>query len=134
MVKEKKKSLTKNSHGTGFKRTQKQWESSAATHIGKFLDRMTTSDILNLVVFGAGAYATYKGIEAAEEVTEIIPDWLKWLSPLSPFLYQLVIPTEIAARMSETDKIVASIIGGYSLVKLAPLVVQTIGQAAIPTS
>ena len=129
MANEKKR----NNHGRGFKRTKKQWESSAATHIGKFIDRMTTSDVLNLIVFGAGAYATYKGIEAAAEVTQIIPDWLKWLSPLSPFFYQIVIPTEVAAKMSETDKIVASIIGGYSMVKLAPLVVQTIGQAIVPT-
>ena len=135
MVKGKtKKKKPKSKHGEGFKRTQKQWENSASDHIGKFIDRMTTSDVLNLVVFGAGAYSTYRGIQKAAELAENIPDWFKWLSGLSPFFYQLVIPAEIARQMSETDRIVASIIGGYSMVKLVPIVVRAAvetGQAAI---
>lgn len=125
------KSLSKqsNKHGSGFHRTPRQWENSIATHIGKFVDRMTTSDILNLIIFGAGSYATYRGLEAAKATAEAIPDWLKFLSPLSPFLYQLVIPTETARNMTDVDKIIFSLIGGYSMIKLAPVVVQAIGES-----
>jgi len=127
MAKGKKK---KSKHGEGFKRTKKQWENSAAAHIGKFLDRMTTSDLLNLVAFGTGAYATYFGITKAADISAVIPDWLKIISPLSPFLYQIVIPTEVAANLSETDKIVLALIGGYSTVKLAPIIVRAAVEAA----
>ena len=129
----KGKKKPKSVHGNGFTRTKKQWERSVSDHAGKFIDRMTVSDVLNLVAFGSGAYATYFGITKAAEISEIIPDWLKIISPLSPFLYQIVIPTEVAKNMSEMDKIILSLIGGYSLVKLAPIVVRAAVEAAVPT-
>jgi len=124
----------KNDHGRGFKRTQKQWENSFADHVGKFIDRLTFTDVLNIIAFSGGAYATYQGITKAAEVSEAIPDWLKFISPLSPFLYQLVIPAEVAANMTEVDKVVLALLGGYSTVKLAPIVVRAavdVGQAAL---
>lgn len=131
MVKGKKKDSR--AHGHGFTRTKKQWENSFSDHVGKFIDRLTFTDVLNIVAFSGGAYATYQGITKAAEVSAAIPDWLKWISPLSPFLYQLVIPTQIAADLSEVDKIVLALLGGYSTVKLAPIVVRAavdVGQAA----
>jgi len=126
MVKEKKK---KSKHGEGFTRTKKQWEASFADHVGKFIDRLTFTDVLNIIAFSGGAYATYQGITKAAEVSEAIPDWLKWISPLSPFLYQLVIPTQIAADLSEVDKVVLALLGGYSTVKLVPVVVRAAVEA-----
>jgi len=114
----------KNDHGRGFQRSAKQWENSIADHVGKFVDRLTFTDVLNMMAFGGGAYATYYGITKAAEVSEGIPDWFKILSPLSPLAYQLVIPTEVAANMTELDKIILALLGGYSTVKLAPIVVQ----------
>ena len=122
-----------NDHGRGFKRTGKQWENSFCDHLGKFMDRLTFTDILNIVAFSAGSYATYQGIQKAAEVADVIPDWLKIAAPLSPFLYQIVIPTEVAKHMSEVDKVVLALLGGYSTVKLAPIVVKATveaGQAA----
>ena len=116
----------KNDHGRGFKRTRKQWENSISDHIGKFVDRLTMTDVLNIFAFTCGAYATYRGIEAAAGVSEVIPDWLKWVSPLSPFLYQLVVPTETAKNMNEIDRVVVSLLGGYSTVKLAPIVISEV--------
>ena len=121
----------KNDHGRGFKRTQKQWENSFSDHLGKFIDRLTFTDVLNIIAFSGGAYATYQGITKAAEVSEAIPDWLKIISPLSPFLYQIVVPTEVAANMTEVDKIVLALLGGYSTVRLAPIVIQATGEAVI---
>jgi len=113
----------KNDHGRGFRRSPKQWENSIADHVGKFVDKITVTDALNIVAFAGGAYATYYGINKAAEISKGIPDWFKILSPLSPLAYQLVIPTEVAKAMSETDKIVLALLGGYSTVKLIPYVV-----------
>lgn len=88
--------------------------------VRRFLNRLTVTDVMNLIAFSAGSYATYKGIKGLEEVTEILPDWLKIISPLSPFLYQIVIPSEAAKKLSEFDKIVIALLGGYSTVKLVP--------------
>ena len=132
MVKKPKKQKSK--HGEGFTRTKKQWENSFSDHLGKFIDRLTFTDVLNIVAFSGGAYATYQGITKAAEISEAIPDWLKIISPLSPFLYQIVIPTEIAKSINEVDKIVLSLLGGYSTVKLAPIVVRAAvdaGQSAL---
>lgn len=120
----------RSSHGSGFRRTARQWENSIADHLGKFVDRLTFTDVLNMVAFSAGSIATYKGIEAAAGVAGAIPDWLKWISPLSPFLYQIVIPTETAKNLNTGDKIVLSLLGGYSTIKLAPIVVQSLTEAA----
>ena len=122
-----------NDHGRGFTRTKKQWENSFSDHVGKFVDRLTFTDVLNIVAFSGGAYATYQGITKAAEVSAAIPDWLKIISPLSPFLYQIVIPTEVAANMNEVDKVVLALLGGYSTVKLAPIVVRAAVDAAVPT-
>ena len=130
MAKGKKIRKKKSKHGEGFKRTKKQWENSAAAHIGRFLDRMTTSDLLNLIAFGTGAYATYYGITKAAEVSEMIPDWLRFIAPLSPFLYQFTIPVDVAQKLTEMDKIVLALIGGYSTVKLAPIIVRAAVEAA----
>ena len=127
--KKKLAAFRKTDHGKGFTRTKKQWENSFADHVGKFIDRLTFTDFLNIVAFSGGAYATYQGITKAAEVSEAIPDWLKWISPLSPFLYQLVIPTQIAADLSEVDKVVLALLGGYSTVKLAPVVVRAAVEA-----
>ena len=126
----KRKTIKKNDHGRGFKRTQKQWENSFSDHLGKFVDRLTFTDVLNIIAFSGGTYATYQGITKAAEVSEAIPDWLKIISPLSPFLYQIVIPTEVAANMTEVDKVVLALLGGYSTVKLAPIVVRAAVEAA----
>lgn len=129
MVKGKKK----NDHGRGFKRTTKQWENSFSDHFGKFIDRLTFTDFLNMVAFAGGSYATYKGITAMGDISQAIPDWLKIISPLSPFLYQLIIPTEAAANLNEVDKVILALLGGYSTVRLAPVVVRAAveaGQAA----
>jgi hypothetical protein len=120
----------KNSHGHGFRRSKKQWENSIADHLGKFVDRLTMTDVLNGIAFGAGSLATYYGITGLGAISKEIPDWLKIISPLSPFLYQLVIPTETAKNMSESDKVILALLGGYSTIKLAPIVVQEITQAA----
>jgi len=133
MAKKPKKKRPRSAHGEGFTRTKKQWENSFSDHLGKFIDRLTFTDVLNIFAFSGGAYATYKGIEAAAGVADVIPDWLKWVSPLSPFLYQLVIPTEAAKNMNEVDKVVMALLGGYSTVKLAPIVVRAAVEAAIPT-
>lgn len=63
MAKEKKKlldlakSLAKR-HGSGFKRTQKQWENSLADHIGNFGDRLTFDDLIAIAVGGWAALHT----------------------------------------------------------------------------
>ena len=88
--------------------------------IRRFLNRLTVTDAMNLIAFGAGSYATYKGITGLADITEIIPDWLKIISPLSPFLYQIVIPSEAAKKLTEVDKISLALLGGYSTVKLVP--------------
>ena len=106
-------------HGRGFQRSPKQWENSIADHVGKFVDRLTFTDVLNMMAFAGGAYATYYGITKAAEVSEGIPDWFKILSPLSPLAYQLVIPTEVAANMTELDKIILALLGGYAVGKKA---------------
>ena len=132
MVKEKPKKK-KSKHGKGFTRTKKQWENSFADHLGKFVDRLTFTDILNIFAFTSGAYATYWGITKAAEVSEMIPDWLRYIAPLSPFLYQITIPSDVAQKMTEMDKIVLALIGGYSTVKLAPVVVHAISAELVPT-
>jgi hypothetical protein len=110
----------------------KKWgaESKHVTdHLGRFIDRLTATDVLNLIAFGAGSFATYYGIEKAADVSKAIPDWLKIISPLSPFLYQITIPTEVAKNMNETDKIILALLGGYSTVKLAPIVISEVTAA-----
>lgn len=116
-------------HGRGFSRSKKQWENSIADHVGMFIDRLTFTDVLNVIAFSGGAYATYFGIQKAAEVANVIPDWLKIISPLSPFLYQIVVPTEVAKNMSELDKVVLAMLGGYSTVRLAPIVIQATTEA-----
>jgi hypothetical protein len=112
--------------GKGFKRTKKQWENSIADHVGKFVDRLTMTDVLNGLVFAAGTYGTYKGICGLAEVSGAIPDWIKWIyGPASPFLYQLIGGSEAAKSLSELDRVILAVIGGYSMVKLAPVVIQT---------
>ena len=129
-----KKKKKKSKHGEGFRRTKKQWEASAADHIGKFIDRLTFTDVLNVIAFSGGAYATYKGIEGLAGIAEATPDWLQWAGTLvSPFLMQLFIPAEVAKNLNEVDKIVLALLGGYSTVKLAPVVVRAAVEAAFPS-
>lgn len=106
----------------GFTRSQKQWEESIATHIGKLIDKVTPTDILNFVMFGTTAWYTYQGIEAV--VKAEFPEWLKYLSPLSPFLYQLVIPAELADIMTTEQKLAISIMAGYSALKIPGILMQ----------
>lgn len=51
----------------GFSRSKKEWEESIATHIGKFIDRLTMKDLIELGLMGGLAYAGYKefGLEGA---------------------------------------------------------------------
>ena len=122
----------KEPYGKGFRRTQRQWENSITRHAGKFIDKLTLTDALNLVAFGAGSYATYRGIEAAAAVGEALPDWLKIISPLSPFLYQLVIPTETAKNMTALDRIALALLGGYSTIKFVPALAAQIAEQKPP--
>lgn len=43
----------------GFTRSQKEWEESIATHIGKVIDNLKAEDVLNLVGAGISAFAGY---------------------------------------------------------------------------
>lgn len=40
----------------GFKRSKKEWEASAAEHLGKFLDKITATEITKIAAIGAGTY------------------------------------------------------------------------------
>jgi len=104
-------------------------EEWAKKRLTRFVDRLSFTDCLNVVAFAGGAYATYFGLNAAAGLSENIPDWFKWLSPLSPFAYQLVVPIEVAKNLSEVDKVVLALLGGYSTVKLVPLAIQGLSEA-----
>lgn len=47
----------------GFTRSAKEWEKSIATHIGKFIDKLTSKQIMELITNGIVAYAGYKAVE-----------------------------------------------------------------------
>lgn len=49
----------------GFTRSQKEWEKSIATHIGKVIDNLKGEDIINLTAAGICAFAGYR---AAKEL------------------------------------------------------------------
>lgn len=58
----------------GFSRSQKAWEESIATHIGKVIDNATPAQLLDLT---AALVSTYYGYKAAELTGAKFPDSLK---------------------------------------------------------
>ncbi|MBA7534788.1 hypothetical protein ES705_27037 [subsurface metagenome] len=102
MVKEKK---LKSDHGRGFKRTQKQWENSAADHIGKFVDKLTVRDLLYGASFLAGAFMIHTLLPKAEN----------WLEPgtfqIAPFVYA-------KKETAEMVWVAESLVGSYMLLKI----------------
>jgi len=44
----------------GFNRSQKEWEESIATHIGKFIDKLTLKDVTEAALMGGLAYLSYE--------------------------------------------------------------------------
>ena len=112
----------------GFKRSAKQWEESIATHIGKFIDRLTVNDILNVLAFGSASFAAYMGIEAIEKVADSVDlsALLLTLSPaLTPFVPYILFK-KADGKISPAGKIIPSILAGYAVVKLGPSVIQTV--------
>jgi len=122
MVKGKKK----NDHGRGFKRTQKQWENSFSDHLGKFIDRLTFTDVLNIAAFSATAITTYRTVSFLAE-QEWKPEWWQTALGLAVFPMGMLagaLSVEGAKSMDEMDKIAVSILAGYGTIKLAPMVTQ----------
>lgn len=74
-------SKTKNDHGRGFKRTDKQWQNSICDHIGKFIDKLTVRDVIYGLSFAGAAFTAYQLLPKAEN----------WLQPgtfqIAPFVY-----------------------------------------------
>lgn len=132
MVKKaQRKKKPKGSHGHGFKRTSDEWQNSFADHIGKFVDRLTATDLMNMAIFGAGSYVTWRALETGEAISEATPAWIKIFSVTSPILYQVLAPAEVAANMTTLDKVIVSLIGGYGMVKLVPVTVQAAEKALL---
>lgn len=48
----------------GLQRSQKEWEESFASHIGKFVDRLKTDDIFSLLTYG---FAGWMGAQAFQK-------------------------------------------------------------------
>ena len=136
--KKKLAAFRKNDHGKGFTRTKKQWENSFADHVGKFIDRLTFTDVLNAAVFGASAITVYKSFDVIEAIGHS-PTW--WATAFPPSMFPMNIIVGVIAgltatavqEMDETDKILLSIIGGYSAVTLAPVVVRA-AVSAVPSA
>lgn len=40
----------------GFTRSQKEWEESIATHLGKFIDKLTPQQLIDFLAYGIAAY------------------------------------------------------------------------------
>lgn len=55
----------KNKPRKGFNRSQKEWEESIATHIGKIIDNLKGEDIINLAGAGISAYAGFRAGQVA---------------------------------------------------------------------
>jgi len=108
-------------------RSQKEWEKSIASHIGKFIDKLTPTDLMNLAVFGASSYVAYTAIKAME-VAEY-PAWFDALALVSPvaFIWQnlLKISTKGAKMLTPEQQIASAMIIGYGTLKLPSVVVQT---------
>lgn len=110
----------------GFSRSQKQWEESVAAHIGKFIDKLTLTDVMNIAVFGSASYVAYTSIKAIEKAE--YPMWLNALAVISPvgFIWKglFEISTMGARMMTEEQKIATSLMAGYAALKLPSVVVQ----------
>jgi len=110
----------------GLSRSQKQWEESIAAHIGKFIDKLTLTDVMNIAVFGASSYVAYTSIKDIEKAK--FPMWLNALSIISPvgFIWKglLEISSVGAQMMTEEQKIATSLMAGYAALKLPSVVVQ----------
>ena len=110
----------------GFSRSKKEWEESISRHIGNFIDKLSMTDVFNLMTFGASAYLSYTTIKAIEKAE--YPMWLNALSIISPvgFIWRglLEISTIGAKAMSEEQKIATSLLAGYAVMKLPSVVVQ----------
>lgn len=104
------------------KEKQKSLKQSARAHIGKFIDRMTVSDVLNLLAFAAASYTSYVGVKTYEAIEP--PSWLdpflRIAAPLSPLLYQFYGTRQAVREAPESVKIALSLLAGYSVVKLVP--------------
>lgn len=111
----------------GFTRSKKDWEESVAGHIGRFVDKLTVNDVLNLTVFGAVGVSTYYGIGIVGEQQP--HDWLHHLitfGPMAPFYkYFESLGIETAKNMTFEQKVLISILAGYGAVKLPSIIAQT---------
>lgn len=103
-------------------------------HLGKFADRLSLTDVMNLAAFGASSYMAYtaiKGIEKAE-----YPLWLEAVTPMFPVAYiwknLLQLSTTGAKMLTEEQKIAAALIAGYATLKLPGVVVQGVAVLAKP--
>lgn len=111
----------------GFSRSAKEWEESIAGHLGKFIDKLTLTDIMNIAAFASTSYLSYTAIKKIEKAE--FPAWLNALAFLSPVGYiwktLLEISSTGAQMMSEEQKIATSLLAGYTALKLPSVVVQT---------
>lgn len=102
------KSLAKR-HGSGFKRTQKQWESSIADHIGNFVDRITIEHLLEILGF-AGLFYTYYQWEKDDRPLEEV---VAWALPQASIDYLL-----LKSRTDAGVAVVVGHLGGRGLIEL----------------
>lgn len=115
----------------GFSRSPKEWEQSIAGHLGKIIDKMTVTDIFNILVFGSTAFVTYEGLEAASKE---LPYWdfLQYLAPFSPFLYQWKAVQTGAKNLRFEHKVALSLMSGYGSIKLLQGLTSTMKQEDQP--
>lgn len=111
----------------GFTRSKKEWEETISRHIGTFIDKLTTTDIMNIGVFASSAYLSYSALKELEKTN--IPLWLTALQLTSPanFVWEglLLLSASGARMMTEEQKIATSLLAGYAALKLPSVVVQT---------
>lgn len=100
MVKRKK-----SDHGSGFKRSKKQWENSVGDHIGKFIDRLSVRDILYGLTFLGMSFTIHQLLPKAES---IMPQGL-W--QIAPFVYA-------ERNVAEVCWVAESMAAAYMLLKL----------------
>lgn len=95
-------------------------------HLGRFIDRLSLTDVMNLAAFGASSYMAYTAIKEIEKAE--YPLWVEALAVVSPVGYiwknLLQLSTTGAKMLTEEQKIAAAFMAGYATLKLPSVVVQ----------
>ncbi|GAH96748.1 unnamed protein product [marine sediment metagenome] len=111
----------------GFTRSQKEWEETIAAHIGKFIDKLTVTDVMNVAVFCSSSYVAYTTIKHMARAE--YPTWFEALKLVSPAAFiwgnLMQISSVGAELMTEEQKIASALMIGYGTLKLPSVVVST---------